>query len=520
METKQMSQNKLALVALIPLVSLMLILMVSIIVLGQDPHIPLLLASTVAAITAIAIGYSWDKLQEGIIENIGVAMGAILILMVIGAVIAMWITSGVVPGLIYYGLDIISPKFFFVSAILLTSVIALATGSSWTAAGTIGIALIGISTALNIHIGWASGAIVSGAYFGDKMSPLSDTTNLAPAVAGTDVFSHIKSMLYTTVPAYIFTCVFFLFLGFVITGEGEADLSLVKDTQEILGSMFNIGIWIFIPPIIVIGLVVMKFPALPALFISALIGFAMTLMLTNDSMVDEYKYSYLGDDIEAAEAKIAEGTLSGEAIDHVSGFKATTIAAMDAMNYGFSPDAAAYVEEGSVSEEAVSNVNDLLERGGVQSMMWTISLIICAMVFGGIMDITGMLGAVVAQIIKLVFNYTALVTASILTSVLVNLVAADQYLAIVLPGKMYKDEFTKKYNVKPECFSRVLETGGTLTSPLVPWNTCGATMSGFLGVPVWGAGGYGFFLVFNYANIVAELIASAIGFGVVKADEK
>lgn len=506
MNKREFSKGALFGIALIPLVSLFIILGFSIIVWGLDPHIPLLLSACVAAVVAIFIlGYSWDELQDGISESIGVALGAVLILMIIGVVIGAWIISGTVPGLIYYGLDVINPKFFLVSGLVLTAIISIATGSSWTAAGTIGIALIGIATALDFHIGWTAGAVVSGAYFGDKMSPLSDTTNLAPAVAGTDIFSHIRSMLYTTVPAFIVAAIVYTIVGFNISSSGNVDLSQVEATKEVLSMSFNIGLWVFIPPILVIAMILLKVPALPALFISAIIGVAIA-MPTNGYGMDE---------------------------------------AMDVMHYGYSSDAATVLVDngydeiatGEVTEDGdeifeytngnevitadvIGNVDQLLSRGGLDSMLWTVSLIICAMVFGGIMEAAGLLQAVVDMILRFVFGYTSLVVATIATSAFVNVVAADQYLAIVLPGKMYKKSFTEDYNVEPYCFSRVLESGGTLTSPLVPWNTCGATMSSFLGVPVWGAGGYALYAVFNMVNVLFEIIAAAIGFGIKYKDDK
>ncbi len=503
---KEFSKGALFGIALIPLVSLFVILGFSIIVWGLDPHIPLLLSAAVATVVAIFIlGYSWDELQDGISESIGLALGAVLILMIIGVVIGAWIISGTVPGLIYYGLEVINPKFFLVSALVLSAIISISTGSSWTAAGTIGIALIGIATALDFHIGWTAGAVVSGAYFGDKMSPLSDTTNLAPAVAGTDIFKHIKSMLYTTVPAFLVAAIVYTVVGFNLSSSGDVDLGQVEATQEVLKMSFNIGLWIFIPPILVIVMILVKVPALPALFVSALIGIAIAVPMNDYAVEDAFGVMHYGYESDAAAVLEAEG------------YKAIDTGEVDDNG-----DAIMDYEKGGELVEAgvVSNVNDLLSRGGLDSMLWTISLIICAMVFGGIMEAAGLLQAVVDMILKLVFGYTSLVVATIATSAFVNVVAADQYLAIVLPGKMYKKSFTEDYNVEPECFSRVLESGGTLTSPLVPWNTCGATMSSFLGVPVWGAGGYALFAIFNYVNVLFEIIASAIGFGVKYKDDK
>ncbi len=524
-------------IALIPLVSLFVILGFSIIKWGLDPHIPLLLSAAVAAIVAIFIlGYSWNELQDGISESIGVALGAVLILMIIGVVIGAWIISGTVPGLIYYGLEIISPKYFLVSALVLSAIISIATGSSWTAAGTIGIALIGIATALDFHIGWTAGAIVSGAYFGDKMSPLSDTTNLAPAVAGTEIFPHIRSMLYTTVPAFIVAAIVYTIVGFNLSSTGSVDLSQVESTKQVLELGFNIKLWVFIPPILVIVMILLKVPALPALFISALIGVAIAVPTNGYGLDEAMNVMHYGFEQDSATLLIEDGYEPVEVatseldIKELQDMAKFNKLGIDSDNKQVYIDALAdegiesvtnYEKSGEVIKSSiVSNADKLLSSGGLDSMLWTVSLIICAMVFGGIMEAAGLLQAVVDMILRFVFGYTSLVVATIATSAFVNIVAADQYLAIVLPGKMFKKAYTEDYNVEPQCFSRVLESGGTLTSPLIPWNTCGATMSSFLGVPVWGAGGYAIYSIFNFVNVIFEVIASAIGFGVKYKDDK
>ncbi len=522
MEKRKFSDAQLFGIALIPLAALFVILGFSIIVFGLDPHIPLLVSAFVAAIVAQGIlGYKWKKLQDGIMESIGIAMGAILILLIIGVVIGTWIISGVVPGLIYYGLNIISPKFFLVSALVLSAIISLATGSSWTAAGTVGIALVGMAITIDYSVAWTAGAVVSGAYFGDKMSPLSDTTNLAPAVAGTDIFKHIRSMLYTTAPSFIIAAIVYTVVGFMLSGEGNVDLSQVENTQLILKETFSIGVWIFIPPIAVIAMILFKVDALPALFISSIIGAIMAIGF-NGGMAP------ILDEDARTEANFGDKAAWTMGVMHY-GYEQDSGSILESAGYSANVDGVDedgneiinYVMKDTVIESnTVSNVNKLLSRGGLDGMLWTVSLIICAMVFGGIMEAAGLLQAVVSMILKVTFNYTSLVTATLATSAFVNVVAADQYLAIVLPGKMYRKSFVEDYKVKPYCFSRVLETGGTLTSPLVPWNTCGATMSGFLGVPVWGAGGYALFAVFNYTNVFVEIIASAFGFGVIHADDK
>ncbi len=537
MTKREFSKTSLFLIAMIPLVALFIILGFSIIKWGLDPHIPLLVSAFVAAIVAIFIlGYSWDELQEGISESIGVALPAVLILMIIGVVIGAWIISGTVPGLIYYGLDIINPKFFLVSGLFLTAIISVSTGSSWTAAGTIGIALIGIATTIDYSIAWTAGAVVSGAYFGDKMSPLSDTTNLAPAVAGTDIFKHIRSMLYTTLPAFIISAIIFTAVGFSLTTDGSVDLAQVDATKEVLSLSFNIGLWVFIPPVLVIVMILLKVPALPALFISALIGVAIAVPANGTSLDEAMSVMHYGYESDSATILADDGYESVEVavtdldtsdlreitksmkLDVDSDKKEAYVEALEAEEVTTVTN---YEKDGTtIKSTVVSNVDTLLGRGGLDSMLWTVSLILCAMVFGGIMEAAGLLQAVVDMILRLVFGYTSLVVATLATSLFVNIVAADQYLAIVLPGKMFKKAFTEDQKVEPYCFSRVLESGGTLTSPLVPWNTCGATMTAFLGVNAWGPEGYAIYSIFNIINIILEVIAAAIGFGVHYRDDK
>lgn len=522
--THEFSQKKLALIALIPLGFLFISLGFSIIVLEQSPHLPLLLSAGVAAVVAITIlKFKWEKIQEGILDSIYVTLSSVLILMIIGMLVASWIIAGVVPGLIYYGLDIISPKFFLVTALVLSSIIAIATGSSWTAAGTVGIALMGIANGLDINLGLAAGAVVSGAYFGDKLSPLSDTTNLAPAVSGADIFKHIKSMLYSTIPSYIITFIIFLSIGLFTDSAVAVESSTIDFYKLVIGASYNIGWYIFIPPVLVILFVLFKVPSLPALFSASIIGLIMAGALNGFSvsdlmtvsldgvsqdsatvLVDELGYTYHEDIVyeDSNGAIITDENQIYNSLGRVN----DDITVVDNSTYT--------LNNTTYTQDNVSEVDGLLTSGGISGMWWTISLIICAMAFGGVMEITGLLNAVVSMILKLVFNYTSLVTATILTSIFVNVIAADQYLSIALPGKMYKDVYTRKYNVVPENLSRVLETGGTLTSPLVPWNTCGATMSGFLGVSTLT---YLPFAFFNLINPVVEIIVSGFGFGVKQA---
>lgn len=448
--------------ALFVILFLVVILAFSLIVLGSDPHIPLILSTIVAGLVGVFIlGYSWSDLEESIIATIGMAMQAVLILMVIGSIIGTWILSGTVPTMIYYGLQILSPGIFLVATALICMVVSVSTGSSWTTAGTVGIALMGVGIGLGIPEGVVAGAIVSGAYFGDKMSPLSDTTNLAPAMAGTTLFEHIKSMMYTTIPAIIIALILFGVMGGRYAGQ-ELNAAEINSMLAAMAENFNINLALLIPPIVVIAIVVMKIPALPGLMTGVLLGGVF--------------------------AAIFQGAGLGEIID--------------AAHYGF------YLESGN------EIVDELLSRGGLDGMMWTISLILIALSFGGVLEKTGMLHAIGGAILQFANNTGSLIAATVLTCFAVNLLAGEQYIALVIPGRMYRDAYKEK-GIHPKVLSRALEGGGTVTSALIPWNTCGAFMWSTLGVHPFTYLPYAYF---NLAMPVVEIIAGFMGYGVFNED--
>jgi NhaC family Na+:H+ antiporter len=420
---------------------------------GQDVHIPLILGALIAAIVAVTrLGYTWKEVENGIVSTISDTMQAILILAIIGMIIGTWILGGIVPTLIYYGLQILSPGFFLIAACLLCSIVSLATGSSWTTAGTVGIALMGVAAGLGVNPGAAAGAIISGAYFGDKMSPLSDTTNLAPAMAGADLFDHVRHMVYTTGVSLAIALIGFGILGAGYAGK-ELDTSAINEILTLMSENFNINPLLLVVPIIVIVMVARKVPAIPGLFIGTLLG--------------------------GLAAMIFQG--------------ADFAGVMDAM------------QNGVVSETGNEMLDSLLSGGGYQSMMWTISLILAALTFGGILEKTGMLETIGKTVLGYAKSTGALVTATIFTSIFTNALAGDQYLALVLPGKMYKDEFHKR-GLAPRNLSRCLEDAGTLTSPLIPWNTCGAAMSTYLGVPTIE------YLPYCFLNLVNPVVSIIFGF--------
>jgi len=449
--------------AFIPIIVLVASLFIGITRLEADPHIPIIIAIIVASGVAIfSLGYKWEEIEKGAIETIQMSMQAILILMVIGTVIGAWILSGTVPTMIYYGLQVLSPGIFLVATALICAVVSVSTGSSWTTAGTVGVALMGVGQGLGIPMEIVAGAIVSGAYFGDKMSPLSDTTNLAPAMAGATLFDHIKSMFYTTVPSFIIALILYGIIGAKYAGQA-LDTANIDIILTGLSSNFNISPLLLLPPVIVIVLVVLKIPALPGLIAGTVVGGIF--------------------------ASIFQGAGLGDIIG--------------AAHYGFE------------IESGIEMVDELLNRGGLDSMMWTVSLILLAMVFGGIMEKTGMLQAIGNSILRFANNTGSLIAATILTSIAVNFLAADQYLSIVIPGRMYKDVYDER-GLDPRVLSRTLEDAGTLTSALVPWNTCGAFMQSALLVSPLAYAPYAFL---NLINPIIAIIYGYTGFAIFKVDK-
>jgi len=437
---------------------------------GGEAHVGLILAACVAGIIGVANGWKWSYMEQGILAAINRSMQAMLILAVVGAMIASWKSGGVVPSMMYYGIKIIAPSIFLFTACLLCSVVSLATGSSWSTAGSMGVALIGIGTGLGFPSYMTAGAIVSGAYFGDKMSPLSDTTNLAPAVAGSNLFDHIKHMVFTVTPSLIIALIVYLILGFTHKG-GEADETTVNAILSMISENYNIGILYLIPPVFVIAAVILKMPALPALIAGTLLG--VPFMATQGIKL-----------IPSGGEKSAVG---------------------DIINNGISGDD--LVIPAGIDEGMAEELTSLLSGGGLQSMMWTISLIMLAMCFGGIVDSTGIMGNMADAMLKLARGTRGgLVIVTELSCVFVNAICCDQYLSIILPGRMYKEAWEDR-RLKPKNLSRALEDSGTITSNFFAWNTCGATMRGFLGVN----SAYIPFAVLNWVNPLVSMFYGITG---------
>ncbi|WP_436515922.1 Na+/H+ antiporter NhaC [Ekhidna sp. To15] len=470
----------------IPIIFLILILVVNVGIFGSEAlggsnQIVLILSAGVATLVAIRIGYRWQEIQDGIVKSISSAMASILILLLIGALAGTWMLSGVVPAMIYYGLQILNPTIFLVAACIVCSIVSIATGSSWTTAATVGIALIGIGQALGISEGLVAGAILSGAYFGDKMSPLSDTTNLAPAMAGTDLFTHIRYMTITTVPSIILALLIFLIIGFTNTSDGaiegkEAILSAIDGT-------FNISGWLFIVPIVVVVLIVKKMPALPALLIGTLLG-AIFALVFQPNLVNEV----------AATASF-DGILYESFSNSAPGLTNSFIGTMQAMF-------------GDISFTTGNQLLDdqgLLSASGMSGMLGTIWLILSAMIFGGVMERSGMLKRIATAIISKVRSTGSLISSTVGTCIFFNATASDQYLAIVVPGRMYADTYREK-GLAPENLSRSLEDSGTVTSVLIPWNTCGAYHASVLGVST------GTYLPYCFFNIISPFMTILVAY--------
>tara|TARA_R110001592_G_scaffold39084_15_gene128869 strand:+ start:26988 stop:28472 length:1485 start_codon:yes stop_codon:yes gene_type:complete len=456
--------------ALFPVLILIGMLGYNVFVFGDDAlsgsnQFILLMGGAVAAIVGFRNKVSFERMIEEVAENIKSTSSAILILLMVGSLAGTWLISGIIPAMIYYGLQVLNPTIFLAASLIISAVISIATGSSWTTSATVGIALIGIGEALGISLGMTAGAVLSGAYFGDKMSPMSDTTNLAPAMAGTDLFTHIKYMAITTIPTIIITLIVFVILGFTQTASGQADTnSLLVDINK----AFNISPWLFLVPVGVIVLIIKKTPPLIALLAGTLLGGVFALIFQPD--------------VVAQIAGVKE-------LDFNSAYKGIM---------------KAITVETSVATDNVA-LADLFTAGGMAKMMGTIWLILCAMVFGGIMDAIGALARISSFMLHLFDSVFGLFASTVATCIGLNITASDQYLAIVVPGKMYAKAYKDK-GLAPENLSRTLEDSGTVTSVLIPWNTCGAYHSGVLGVSVFD---YALFAVFNWLSPFMTLFFAA-----------
>ena len=456
--------------ALLPLLVLIGLLAFNVFVYGDDAlsgsnQFILLFGAAVAAMVGFANKISYTIMLDKVADNLKSVTGAILILLFVGALAGTWLIGGVIPAMIYYGLQILHPSIFLPACVIICALISLATGSSWTTSATVGIALIGIGKALGVPVGMVAGAVLSGAYFGDKLSPLSDTTNLAPAMAGADLFTHIRYMTHTTVPSIVVTLIVFIILGIGFSAEGSAN------SQELLTAMnevFTINLFLFIVPILVIVMIVKKTPPLVALFAGTLLGALAALIFQQDLLL----------------------SLSGESSLSLFG------------TYQVIIDAITVSTEIETSSHELS---DLFQSGGMQGMLGTIWLIICAMVFGGVMDAIGALATISTALLSMAKSTFQLFASTVASCLAINITASDQYLSIVVPGKMFEKAYQDR-DLAPENLSRTLEDSGTVTSVLIPWNTCGAYQSGVLGVDV---SQYFFYAIFNWLSPFMTLFFAA-----------
>jgi NhaC family Na+:H+ antiporter len=387
----------------------------------------------ITALVGISQGMKWSEIEKGIFHVIHVAMPSVSVLITVGMIIGVWIASGTVPTLIYYGLKVLSPEIFLAASMILCAVVSISLGTSWGTVGTIGMALMGIGAGFDIPAYWTAGAVVSGAFFGDKISPLSDTTNLAPAVTGVNLFDHIRNMMPTTIPAMLIALIIYIVVGFFVIGSEQASFEKIEAITSTLQEHFNISPVLLIPAILVLILAIKKVPPIPALFIGVVIGGILAMMAQNQGLHDIFTYANSGYTIK------------------------TNVAELDS----------------------------LLNRGGIQSMMWTISLIFIALGFGGALEKTGCLHTIILAILTRVRRFSGLQTTAICTSFATNLVAGDPYLSIALPGRMYAPAY-RGMGYSTLNLSRAVEEGGTLTSPLIPWNAGGAFVITALGLSVSG----------------------------------
>ena len=466
MKSKQISLGY----ALLPILILVILLSYNVIVFGDDAlsgsnQFILLLGGAVAAIIGFKWKISYEVMLKKVAENLQSVTGALLILLFVGALAGTWLVSGIIPAMIYYGLQILHPSIFLPACIIICAIISLATGSSWTTSATVGIALIGIGKVLGIPVGMVAGAVISGAYFGDKLSPLSDTTNLAPAMVDGELFSHIRYMTLTTVPSIVVTLIVFFIISFTQTTAGTADIdSLMLAIKD----KFTINFSLFLVPAVVVFLIVRKAPPLVALLVGTLLGGLFALIFQKDILIEVAQAS--GFSFEVA----YKGIMNAITVS-------TEVKTLNPL------------------------LNDLFSSGGMEGMLGTIWLIMCAMVFGGIMDAIGALARISNVLLSWATSTFQLFASTVASCLAINLTASDQYLSIVIPGKMFVEAYNKK-GLAPENLSRTLEDSGTVTSVLIPWNTCGAYQSGVLGV---GVGEYFIYAVFNWLSPFMTLLYAA-----------
>ena len=446
--------------AMIPLTVMVITMLYAIVVLETDPHLPLIIGTITAAIVAVFSGFKFNDLEEMMYKGIRLALPAVVIIMLVGLIIGSWIGGGVVATMIYYGPMIISPQYFLVTICIICSIVSLAIGSSWSTMATIGVAGMGIGMSMGINPAMIAGAVISGSYFGDKMSPLSDTTNLAAGLTNTDLFVHIKHMLYTTIPGLIIALSAFFIIGINVIGSSTASPEDIQIMMTSMSENFVISPWLLLVPGLVILCIILKITAVPALVIGVFLGIICTLFVQGETLADS----------------------------------------------------ASYLMNGFVLESNNEMVDELFNRGGLMDMMYTVSMTIVAMTFAGILEYTGMLRAIMNQILKIAKGTFGIITATIVSCFATNATCSEQYISIVVPSRMFLRTYIEN-KLHSKNLSRSLEDGGTLTSVFIPWNTCGVFIYGTLGVAAWE---YAPFAILNFTVPVIAIILAATGFGIAK----
>ncbi|WP_047986398.1 Na+/H+ antiporter NhaC [Ornithinibacillus californiensis] len=454
-----------------PIVVMLLLLAVGYGVYGFRAEPLLILASTYAGIMAFRLGFNWDELMEGIQEKIKQAMPAILILISIGILIGTWMVSGTIPMMIYYGLKMIDPTFIVLIAFVVSAIIAIVTGTSWGSVGTVGVALMGIATGLDANLAATAGAIVAGAYFGDKLSPLSDTTNLAPIAAGSELYEHIRHMLWTTLPAFIISAIVYFIVGLNVSTDPVSTSETMNIMLQTLTEMFDWNIFLLLPPIIILYGSIRKKPTLPTIILSSGVAGILGVFLQGFSTANVFAAT-------------------------VSGFNVSMVE-----QPGFNP------------ESVIWEVTRLVNQGGMQSMTGVVLIAISAFVFAGIMTITGSLNVILETLMKVVRRTGDLILTTVASCITMALVTGNSYLSIIVPGEIYKDTY-KKYNLHAKNLSRTLEDSGTVVVPLIPWSSAGIFMAGTLGVSTLD---YAPWAILCYLGFVFAIILGYTGIGIAKA---
>ena len=469
------------LLALSPILFLIVLLSFNVVMydnaIGGSNQLALLFSGALAVIIGIYYGSKWKVIIEGISNSIKSIVPAIIMLLLIGSLAGTWLISGVIPTMIYYGLQILNPTIFLFATAIITAIVSLATGSSWSTIATVGIALLGIGTAIGLPVGLIGGAIISGAYFGDKMSPLSETTNMAAAISGVDLFDHIKYMMYTTVPSFIITLILFLGIGFYFTTDISSEQ--IEKALGVISTKFVISPWLFLVPIAVIAMIIKKVAAIPALFFGTLLGGVFAILFQPEIVIE----------------------VSGASINSISSYYMGVINAMIG-DVNFTTVNASINDIFNVVE---ADRSDLLKSGGMYGMLNTLLLIFCAMTFSGSIESTGLLRRIAEPIVKYAQNTGSLIATTSCTCIFFNITTSDQYMSIIVPGRMFADTYTEK-DLAPENLSRTLEDSGTVTSVLIPWNSCGAAQSAVLGVATLA------YLPFCFFNLISPLMTIAYGY--------